>query len=139
MSAATRFGPVAACLGAIVLAAPVSRPAPRVSIEGIYSDLHYIEEAGDLLGTELKIVKVGDRYKGSLVIAEGEPSKEIPVDIKVSGAQIRFSIPEEGGYPGEFQGEIGKHFLTGEFRFTNGGSSKVKLRRGDSYWKQNKN
>ncbi len=39
------------------------KPTPgqkQVKITGTFSDMHFVKEAGDLLGTEIKIVYAGD-------------------------------------------------------------------------------
>jgi hypothetical protein len=118
---------------AMLIVSTVQSQSPG-SIEGVYSDLHYVAEAGDLLGTELKITKDGTSYKGFLQIAEGAPSRVMPVNIEVQGSEIRFSVAEDTDYAGKFIGKIGTQFLVGEFRFKGGGTNKVKLRRGKSYW-----
>jgi hypothetical protein len=45
-----------------------SRPLLRIT--GRYTNMHLIEEAGDVLGFELKIVFTGGRFQGALQIAE---------------------------------------------------------------------
>jgi hypothetical protein len=139
MTSASKIGRLITGMALLTLLASSVQSQSAASIEGVYSDLHYIEGAGDLLGTELKIAKDGNTYKGFLQIAEGEPSKVMPVNIEVKGSEIRFSISEDTDYAGEFVGKIGLQFLTGEFRFKGGGTNKVKLRRGKSYWDRSHN
>lgn len=109
-----------------------TQSAPHVA--GTYSDMRYIQESGDVLGTEIKIVFTGSDYQGALQIAEGAPGRLILVDVAVRGSAIQFSIPDGTQYPGSFSGEIDNGWLRGEFRFKSGGGEKVALHRGKSYW-----
>src|SRR6267378_2549320 len=45
---------------------------PRIT--GTYSDMHYVSDAGDVIGTEIKIVFTGTDFEGALQIAVGSPS-----------------------------------------------------------------
>jgi len=109
-----------------------AQQAPRIA--GIYSSMHYIPEAGDVLGEEIKIVASGKGYRGFLQFAEGSPSEVIEVDVKVVGATVSFVIPDDNFYAGQFAGTVVNGVLKGKFRFKNGGSEKVALRKGKSYW-----
>jgi hypothetical protein len=109
-----------------------ARPTPRVT--GTYTDMHFIKEAGDVVGDELKIAYAGGGFQGVLQIAEGEPGKLILVDIHCEGAQIDFSIPDSSPYAGTFTGIIENEILDGEFRFKSSETVRVKLPRGKSYW-----
>jgi hypothetical protein len=106
----------------------------QVKITGTFSDLHFVKEAGDLLGTEIKIVYAGGSYQGALQFAEGAPSELVIVKIHKDGNKISFSIPDDNPYAGEFQGSVSSEALQGEFRFKSGGTEKVTLHRGKSYW-----
>ena len=107
--------------------------APRIT--GTYTNMSYIKEAGDVVGYEIKIVFTEDAFQGALQIAEGVPGKLILVEVQSSSTKISFSIPDSSGpYAGQFIGTIEKSALKGEFRFKHGGSDKVELRRGKSYW-----
>ena len=106
----------------------------QVKITGTYSDMYYNKEGGDVLGTEIKIVFGAGSYQGTLQIAEGEPSGLVVVQVKAEGNKIAFSIPDDNPYAGQFEGIVSAESLQGEFRFKGGGSEKVKLRRGESYW-----
>jgi len=58
------LGVVVASISFGIQASPRTESEPRMT--GTYSDLHYIEEAGDLLGTEIKIVLTGSKLQGVL-------------------------------------------------------------------------
>jgi hypothetical protein len=114
------------CLHATALAS-TRDPA---HIVGTYSDIRYIEEAGDVVGTEINITFNGTSYQASLEIAQGSAGDPItPSEIKVDGKRISFSIPQSFGYTGEFTGKIENGMLTGAFVFTDGRSQMVFLRK----------
>jgi hypothetical protein len=96
--------------------------------------MYYNKEAGDLVGYEIKIVSAKDGYEGALQIAEGVPSNLILVEIQSKENRISFSIPEGNPYVGQFSGTIENNVLKGEFQFKGGGSEKVEMKRGKSYW-----
>jgi hypothetical protein len=106
----------------------------QVKITGTFSNMHFIKEAGDVLGYEIKIVYAGGSYQGALQFAEGAPSELVIVKIHKDGNKISFSIPDDNPYAGEFQGSVSSEALQGEFRFKSGGIEKVTLHRGKSYW-----
>ena len=110
----------------------VQHKAPRVT--GTYSSLAYNDAGGDLLGEEIRIVSAAGGYEGALQFAEGGPSHLIIVKVEVDQAKVSFMIPDSSEYGGKFSGIVDEQSLTGEFQFTSGGSEKVKLRRGKSYW-----
>jgi len=105
------------------------------NITGTYTNMSYIEDAGDVVGYEIKIVFIGDGFQGALQIAEGVPGKLILVEVQSPDTKVSFSIPDSSGpYAGQFVGTIEGSVLKGEFRFKDGGSDKVELKRGKSYW-----
>lgn len=125
-------------LGTLILYPSITwSPDVRASeprIAGTYSNLHYIEEAGDLLGEEIKIVPGSPDYQGAFQVAQGAPEKLIVVDAKVEGPKIRFTIPDSSSYAGEFIGKVENAVLKGQFKFKSGVSEKVELPRGKGYW-----
>ena len=58
------LGAVVASISFGIQASPRTESEPRTT--GTYSDMHYIEEAGDLLGTEIKMVFTGSKLQGAL-------------------------------------------------------------------------
>ena len=106
------------------VSAEVSDPA---HIAGIYSDSRYIEEAGDVIGTEIEIIFSGGAYRGTVQIAEGVPGTPIPISIHVSGKKISFSISDPSPFAGQFRGEIKRGVLKGKFSFKNGAMETVRL------------
>ena len=105
---------------------------PRIT--GTYTNMHYVAEAGDVIGYEIKIVFTGDGFQAVLQIAEGVPGELVIVEVRSDNAKITFSIPAPNTHAGQFSGTIANGVLKGEFLFKKGGSDKVELRRGKSYW-----
>jgi hypothetical protein len=102
----------------------------RTRVTGIYSDLHYNGEAGDLFGMELLIIPSKAGYVACVQVAEGGAPFVAVVPIFVSGAQVQFTMPASYG---------GQH-ITGSFAGTKlvlrwpKGQQEVLLR-GKSYWR----
>jgi len=110
--------------------------AQRVSVTGLFSDLRYIPQAGDLLGYEVFIIFGGDAGHFALVqCAEGFPSKPVLVPVKVRGATVQFTIePTESSHcpAASFTGTVSPASLTGKFVGTT--EIAVSLPRKPSYW-----
>lgn len=80
--------------------------AGRVPITGIYSDMRYIPDAGDVLGTEIKIARVQGRYVATVQIAEGSPDDPVTgVPVDVTDDRVSFTTKEEG-YTIQYTGRI---------------------------------
>lgn len=89
------------CLDSISLA----QTAPEPRITGTYLDMHYIEEAGDVLGTEIRIAYAGGGFQGVVQMAEGARGRLMLVDVVQSGNDIRFELPADNELPGSFRGK----------------------------------
>src|SRR6266852_1007446 len=114
-----------ALLATAILTSPSSTEAqkpPRIT--GTYTNMHYVAEAGDVIGYEIKIVFTGDKFQAALQIAEGVPGELVVVDVQSDNAKINFSIPS-GNCAGQFSGTVENGVLKGEFHFKNGVSEKV--------------
>jgi hypothetical protein len=103
----------------------------KVKVTGIYSDLAYNQEGGDVLGTELFIVLSRQGYYVLFQSSEGEPSVPVLVKAKVSGSSITFELPSEADPRGEFVGKITNDEVIGSFK-ANGQT--IHLKRKNSYW-----
>jgi hypothetical protein len=66
-------------------------------VEGIYSNVAYIEEAGDVVGTEVIIRRQARDYMVSFRNSEGVPGRRFIVPLTVRGNEIRFTIPPDTG------------------------------------------
>lgn len=109
-----------------------TRNKPRIT--GTYSDMYYNSQGGDVLGTEIKIVNTRKGLQGAIQFSEGAPEELVVVDIQVKNGIVSFLIPESSPYAGEFMGTISNGILKGEFHYKSGGSNKVELKKGKSYW-----
>lgn len=122
-------------LMAMLLPAAVPAAPPQQRITGIYSDLSYNEEGGDLLGMELLIVPSGSgpglAYSAFVQIAEGGAPYVALVPLKVSGKQIEFTLPANEPYGGlRFVGTVNNSGIS--IRSDHGEAEQLK--RGRSYW-----
>jgi len=109
-----------------------ARSLPRLT--GTYSGMYYNAEGGDVLGTEIRIVNTRKGFQGVIQFSEGAPEELVVVDIQIKDNAVSFVVPEPSPYAGEFTGTINDGILRGEFRYKSGGSNKVELKKGKSYW-----
>jgi hypothetical protein len=100
-------------------------------LTGMFSDMAYNEEGGDLLGTEIFVTYARDGYFVVYQSSEGEPTTPVVVPAAISGTSIKFSVPESVDPRGNFVGTIGLRELTGSF---SGSKEVVHLKRKASYW-----
>jgi len=105
----------------------VQKKSANIQITGLYSNMYYVPEAGDVVGVEIFIVSGGDGYYASVQVAEGAPAPPVITKVIVNGASIEFTLPEAGKYTGK----ISTSGLTGKF----GSEAKASfLKRKNSYW-----
>ena len=102
-----------------------------IKVTGIYSDMKYNREGGDVLGTEIFVVFSKQGYCVVFQSAEGEPNVPVVVQASISEGKIFFEIPPGIDPRGRFSGEITKDELIGSFS-ANG--HVVRLKRKTSYW-----
>jgi hypothetical protein len=125
-------------LGILIAASEVSwgetaPPAQRIS--GIYSDLAFNNEGGDLLGIELMIVpresKADLAWSVFVQIAEGGAPQIGLVPLTLVGDKIEFTLPPAGASGGmHFSGTISST----EIRLNTPSGPVEVLHRGKSYW-----
>jgi len=109
----------------------------QAQVTGIYSNLQYIEEAGDLLGTELFIVSGPNGYEVVVQVAEGVPGPILTVPVVVTGTHVRFIVPRPSFGAGTYEGEIGPKGFEGVVTATFNGrvlTTPIRLARKNSYW-----
>ncbi len=91
--------------------------APQIT--GIYSDMSYIEEEGDYVGTEVFILQATEdgepRYFALVQFAEGEPMPPQLVNISVDGVRIEFNAMFLGMQEIRFVGTVTRDGLQGQF------------------------
>ena len=73
---------------------------PQQRIAGIYSNLYYNEEGGDLLGMELLIIPKSSGYVACVQVAEGGSPDVVVVPVSIRGASIEFTMPRNSPYSG---------------------------------------
>ncbi|HYK78709.1 MAG TPA: hypothetical protein VEU95_03735 [Micropepsaceae bacterium] len=125
----------------VVIAMPLLGSATAAErqphITGIYSDLEYNREAGDLLGTELFIVLGPKGYEAFVQVSEGSPGPSAVVPVKVERDHISFSAPEPSLGAGTYEGRISPNSFIGTRTGVAGGQTvtkPVRLLRKNSYW-----
>jgi hypothetical protein len=114
----------------VLLAATPSAENRGPRVTGIYSNMRYIDEAGDVLGTEVFIVYSSKGYFAIVQVAEGVPSVPAVVPIKVEGSRVSLSLPLDMG-GGQFRGQVTEGGLSGRFADDR---EPWELKRGKSYW-----
>jgi hypothetical protein len=118
---------------------PLEAVETKVRIPGIYSNLYYNREGGDLLGTEIFIVFAdSDGYVAFVQCWQGGTTMPVVVPVKVDGDKLSFSIPAPSLGEGEYKGTISAAGFDGTWRRrdTRDGFSeeKIHLKRTKSYW-----
>jgi hypothetical protein len=118
---------------------PVEAAEIKVRIPGIYTNLNYNSEGGDLLGTEVFIVNADvNGYVAFVQSWQGGTTMPVVVAVKVDGDKLSFSIPAPSLGEGEYKGTISATGFDGTWRHRdarNGLSEeKIHLKRTKSYW-----
>ncbi len=107
-------------------------------ITGIYTDLRYNSEAGDLLGTEIFIVFTGNGYAAFFQHWEGGAAPPVVVSVKVDGTRVSFAVPAPSDGEGVYEARIANGGLEGVWRHPLAdGTTKeehIHLARKPSYW-----
>jgi hypothetical protein len=104
-------------------------------VSGIYSNLRYNVEGGDLLGMELLIFPSGSgpelNYLALIQIAEGGAPFAVLVPVIIKANTIEFTLPSGRLYSNErFSGKfVGNELI---IQWSNG--TEERLKRGKSYW-----
>lgn len=115
----------------IALTAATAANARQPKPTGMFSDMAYNDEGGDLLGTEIFVTYARDGYFVVYQSSEGEPTTPVVVPATISGTSIKFSVPKSIDPRGNFIGTIGLQELTGSF---SGNKEVIHLKRKASYW-----
>ena len=120
-------------LAFILLFASIHARAEEARVIGTFSNLEFIEESGDLVGMEIKIVPTGDRYQAAVIVSEGAPNAMVVVDVRVDGTSIEFEVPAaDAGW--KFSGRVTAKSLSGMVTYASGQTEKVILPRQCGYW-----
>jgi hypothetical protein len=120
----------------LLIASSSGQQQPKIT--GFFTDMHYIQEAGDVLGTEVWIVYARGKFYATVQDAEGEPDPPFVVPVEVSGSRIKFTIREPLVFgdgrpaPDSVLNYTGTVTRAGLMLSVN--SHSQMLRRGNSYW-----
>lgn len=109
----------------------VASTVGKAKVTGIYSDLAFHEESGDVLGEELIIVFSRDGYFVVFQSSEGEPTVPVVTPAQINGQKIVFMLPAPMAERGEFIGKISRNGLVGKFQSS---GQVLHLKRKNSYW-----
>jgi hypothetical protein len=108
------------------------RKGATPQITGIYSNMRYVERAGDVVGMEIFIVGGVASYYATVQIAEGTPEPPVVVKVEVKSSTIEFTLPTDSGVNrGRFTGRISATGITGKFQHA---QKTEALNRRKSYW-----
>lgn len=124
---------ILACLVLLLLSSTgwgVSQP----KVTGIFSNLHYIEEAGDVLGVEISIIYSTSGYFAFIQCAEGAPSKPVLVVAKVNGNHIQLASHDDPASHCPKASFSGKDTATGLQGTFDGTTYPGFLKRRKGYW-----
>lgn len=99
-------------------------------ITGIYSNMHYNEEGGDVLGIEIFLIYTAKGYFVVFQSSEGEPTVPLVTNARISDSHIEFVLPRESNYSGKFTGRLIANGISGRFE----GGDSITLKRKKSYW-----
>ena len=120
---------VLAVVLALICAASVEAKEARIT--GIFSDMHFVPEAGDVSGMEVFIMYTSEGYYAVVQFAEGSPLVPLVVPVNVDKSSVRFTVPLPTGAKRQFLGVVTEEGLIGKFE--NAGE-KFNLKRSKSYW-----
>jgi hypothetical protein len=115
----------------IVAACATYAQQPKAKVTGIYSNMAYNQEGGDVLGIEIFVLYTRQGYHVVFQTAEGEPSVPAVIRASIDGTKIAFSLPPSIDPRGMFQGQITENELVGTFA---GNNQQIRLKRKASYW-----
>jgi len=129
MKTITRSALLSLILAFVVLSAFSTQRKPfKNQVTGIYSNMIYVEEAGDVVGMEIFVVASSGGYHAVVQIAEGAPEEPFVVNVEVKGSDIEFVAPS---ILGKYKGRVSAKGLAGKFENEESVSF---LKRRNSYW-----
>jgi hypothetical protein len=115
---------------------PAQRHAPAF---GTFSNMHYIAQTGDVVGTEITIIPQYQTAYAIFQCSEGAPSDPVFVPVSINGNQIRFTVhTRDKSCDGVFTGTITarglKLTVQSEDKNQKASEAGVLLSRRASYW-----
>ena len=123
----------AIAVACFLLSLPVSAAG---AITGIFGNLTYKSEGGDLIGTEMRIYQEHGRYMVAMIDSEGAPGPELKVPATVAGNHITFTVAQPGTTI-RYAGRINQAGFTGTYTVVSNGNVTYNLRLPrlkHSYW-----
>jgi hypothetical protein len=118
---------------------PLEAAETKPRVPGMYSNLYYNSEGGDLLGTEVFIVYADvNGYVAFVQNWQGGTTMPVVVPVKVDGDKLSFTVPAPSLGEGEYKGTVSATGFDGTWRrpdAKNGFSEeRIHLKRTKSYW-----
>jgi hypothetical protein len=107
------------------------------AVTGIYTNMSFNSQSGDVSGIELFIVFTKEGYKGIFQDVDGVLNVPIVVPMKIDKSEVSFELPDREGYVGKFTGKILKGKIVGRFsagQISADGSEAIVLIKKKSYW-----
>ncbi len=136
----TRFwqGAAAVAVTLVLMAGQLHAAEKKIRVTGIYSDLYFNQEGGDLLGHEIFIVYTSGGYVAFVQESLGEPGMPGVVPVQVHGDTLSFNVPDPSGGNDEYKGRISAAGFDGTLRRQPArgepAEEPIHLKRKKSYW-----
>ena len=113
---------------------PVKAPSTAVQIAGLFSDMHFNRDTGDIGGAEVFIVRSLEHgtaeYFALVQLAFGKPDDPVLTRVTVTkSTEVEFEMPNSK--LGTFRGRVTADALVGAF---DGNGVALRLRRGKSFY-----
>jgi hypothetical protein len=119
-----------AIFAALILSAAAGAAQADLRISGLFSNLHYSEESGDLGGWEILVIPSGEStYTAFVQLAEGQGPTVAVGTLLAKGGRFTLTIPPGSVLAGTYKGVISAKDMRLE---TPAGPET--LLRGKSYW-----
>jgi len=107
---------------------------------GVYSNMRFNEDGGDLLGIEIWLLRSGNEYVVVFQSSEGAPTLPVVADALIENGALTFTVPAGNPYSGStFTGYFSSKRLDGKFnsgQLAPDGNSMIHLTLGRSYWQR---
>ncbi len=123
------------CVGAYAALASGARKATQ-KYTGTFSDLRYVETAGEFVGVEVRIVNTRVGYQATVQFSEdGDVSELALAAVKVAGESVRLDFQTAaGGLPAALDGKVNAKHLWGVIRLGDVEETVDLPRKAGSYW-----
>ena len=105
---------------------------PRIT--GTFSNLQYVQESGDLLGYELRILFTSRGYFAVVQVANGGAGSVALEAANIAGQNVSIQLHDQPSGIVSLDGTIGAKWFEGIAKFDTGTKERIKLARKKSYW-----